>query len=71
MNFYRDELFLTCTKIFFLSYVKFKWNETIIFGLWVPILYLSSPTHAIIQSLCPVAIHKPTSSGGLCHQQKT
>lgn len=52
-------------------HLKFKWNETIIFGLWVPILYLSSLTHAIIQSLCPVAVHKPTSSGGLCHQQKT
>lgn len=55
----------------FFPFFKFKWKETLIFRLWVLSLYLSSLTHAIIQSLCFVAVHKPTSTGGLCHQRKT
>lgn len=71
MKFCRDEPLPKYLKIFVAPWLGLKWSETINLGLPTLILYSSSRTRAIIQSLGYVAVHKPTSSGGLCHQQKT
>lgn len=65
--------FLTL-QVLFIFLLTIKLESTNAYYFWiVGNTTFTANTQAVIQSLCTVvaAVHKPTSSCGLCHQQKT